>query len=389
MNYLAFPVIAALVAAVIVSLSLLVPVPAFEQLRLFDAIVAGAAIFFVVLALAHHHAANRMAGRIRERLSGLDSFDADLRRRVARLEETVARIALDGRTAASAGPAPDATAAPTNGNATEADDNIIRFNRDARQRPEPQPSARPAGARLAEALEGNAIQAWFQPIVTLPGRKTRFLEASPYLVSGKDAGRDVARRIEPGYGNSPEVDRRMLLQSLTLLRELDRAERALGVIWPIHLPLLDDFAAFHSVERILETNSAFAQHLVARVDHRDFAGLNNEQTGRLHRIRELGFSLALGNCPVPATDVEPARSGLFKVLFMDAEKLIANWLEIDAPKAGRSAAEIEAEIVASGVATEEQAMALIDQDILLAQGEFFSLPRPLRRSGQAGQAAEN
>lgn len=391
LRYLLLPAIAALLAAAIVAAPFFVAIPYLPQPRLLDAVLFGAAIFFFVLALANHVAATRLAGRLRARLAGLDEFDADLRRRVGKLETVLAQLALDQARQPAAGPAAErreAGAATTVAEADADDAKIIRFDPDARQRPVPS-TARPAGARLADALEHDAIQAWFQPVVTLPGRKTRFLEAIAYLAPRDGDEAAPGRRIEPGYATDPEIDRSLLLQSLTLLRELDRAEKALGIIWPIHGTLLADVAAFTAVDRILEANSAFAGQLVARIDHRDYCGLDAGQIARLHRVRELGFAVALGRCPVPATNVEAVRSGLFSILFMDAARLIAAWLELDRPKSQAVAPPAGVEIIACDVASEEQAMALIDQDILLAQGDFFSQPRPLRRARQPGRAAGN
>lgn len=384
LRYLAFPLIAAAGAVAVAFLPYLVAIPFVDEPQPVEAALAGAAIFFFILALANHVAATRLGARLNARLAGLDDFDADLRRRIGRLEATLARLALEERPRPAEPRTPAEGNSPAPGEAT-GDAKVIPFDPEARQRPARAPAARPAGARLAEALDSDAIQAWFQPVVTLPGRKTRFLEAVPYLAA---EGGAAGRRIEPGYANDPEIDRRMLVQSLTLLRELDRAERALGVIWPVHAPLLADRAAFGAVERILETNSVFARQLIARIDHRDHAGLDAGQRDRLHRLRELGFTLALGNSPLPPGDSAVVASGLFGILFVDAARLVAGSLAAGAGRPALVPTGAEVEIIACGVTAEEQAMTLIDLDVLLAQGEFFSPPRPRRRPGAAAQAAE-
>jgi len=375
---LVIPLIAALVAGAIGYSLASFAIPGLPRLSPYEAALAGGLAFFLLLALASHAVNARLAARIEARLGGLDAFDSDLRKRVTRLEARIGEIAEAAPKAAPAGEPQAKVEEPASEGAT-----VIPF--EARGRGAPQ--ARLSGERLDQALGDDAIEAWFQPVVTLPGRKTRFFEASPHL-RGQAGGK--ARRLDPGYAGAAEIDRRMLTQSLTLLRELDRAEKALGVIWQVHLPLLDDATAFSAVERMLEANRAFAGQLICRIDHRDHGRLDQAQADRLHRIRALGFEMALGNCPAPTARDAALESGLFSILMIDAARLVASRLDGAAAKShtARGLGRGAAEIVASNVTGEEQAVALIDLDVMLAQGDFFSPPRPPRRQDESRQAAE-
>ena len=80
--------------------------------------------------------------------------------------------------------------------------------------------------------------------------------------------------------------------------------------------------------------------------------------------------------------------GLFDMVMVDAELLTSEseaWREaLTMPIAGRTgrgrnaASMAEHEIIATNVDTEIQVMAMIDTDILLAQGDLFSAPKRLR-----------
>jgi EAL domain-containing protein (putative c-di-GMP-specific phosphodiesterase class I) len=81
------------------------------------------------------------------------------------------------------------------------------------------------------------------------------------------------------------------------------------------------------------------------------------------------------------------QSGLFSIVIVDVGRIIANGGDerpihrLIASEQGRR----KVEIIARGVSDEQQAVALIDHDVLLAQGDFFSEPRPMRRTdGSAG-----
>ena len=361
------------------------------------AVAAGA----IALAVASYVAAVRLGVTLMKRAQGLTAFEADIRRRISRIEAGLEALDASGLTsgervkaggeARSGSYKQGIATAAQHGTAEGGAEKVILFDPATRARSAHLPQARLIGDKLAHALERNRIEAWFQPVVSLPGRKTRFFEAIAYLTDEAEdgsPGAQPARAIEPAYSSAPEIDRRMLLQSLKLLRELDRTGKHAGVIWRLHETALGDAHAFAGIERILDANSALAEKLVARIDHRDFASLDPAQTDRLHRLRELGFPLAIGNCPDTAKARQAVRTSLFSIVVIDVSRIVASEGDerpihrVIAGEKGQPAVEI----IASGVGDEQQAMALIDQDVLLAQGDFFSEPRPMR-SAATGTSA--
>jgi len=405
-RFLALPILAGLVAAILTAIAIRY-MPAELQVAsgpnaTLIIVTAGA----VTLAIASYATFVRFGLAFLQRTEGLAAFEADMRRRIARLEsgmeqgvETRMAVNAIGHArghAANETPAESkagSVGAPQAGEPGSESDKVIQFDPAARGHGAHLPQARLIGARLAQALDRNQIEAWFQPIVSLPGRKTRFFEAVAYLTEapeGKakhaaqsDEGSDIGRAIEPAYSSAPEIDRRMLLQSMRLLRELDRTGKHAGVIWRLHQTTLADTHAFAGIERILDANGALGGRLIARIDHRDYASLDAAQTDRLHRLREMGFTLAIGNCPDTRSAREAVKSNLFAIVIIDIARIVVDDGE-ERPihrVVARGQGHPEVEIIASGVSDEQQAMALIDQDILLAQGDFFSEPRPMRRNG--------
>ncbi|MEC9343920.1 MAG: EAL domain-containing protein [Pseudomonadota bacterium] len=397
-RFLVLPILAA-IAAIVLAATAYYLMPAGlrlmqNPLTLF--VIAG--VGAIVLALASYIAALRLGLKLLQRTQGLSTFESDIRRRLAAIEADIADLAQAREAApppaapAAANPVPGRTRPPRN---EQGSDTVLPFEPGARARGAHPPQARLVGARLAQALEKNAIEAWFQPIVSLPGRKTRFFEAVAYLVEEPDEDEEEeeegeagegrpegGRAIEPAYAAAPEIDRRMLLQSLKLLRELDRGDKHAGVIWRLHEAALGDGHAFAGIERILDANAALGGRLIVRIEHRDWVSLDAAQTDRLHRLREMGFTLAIANCPDIAKVREAVRSSLFVMVILDVGRIIAD-AGSEQPIHRKIAGEDgrpEVEIVSSGVEDELQAMALIDRDVLLAQGAFFSGPRPMRRA---------
>ncbi|MCG6856727.1 MAG: EAL domain-containing protein [Salaquimonas sp.] len=414
-RFLILPILAGLVAAAIAAFAIyaatLYAMPA--SLLVFDgseAILIVISAGVITLAVSSYVMMLRFGLALMRRTEGLAAFEADMRRRIARLEADQAqgvetRLAINGTDRGNGlavkrtftAPADDLQDFPPEmpgSSNSDVTNKVIQFDPGARGRTSHLAQAISAGTGLTQTPEEGTIEAWFQPVISLPGRKTRYFEAIAYQTDGEtkptnrsDSGYGNGHAIEPARAGTAEIDQRMLEQSLKLLRELSRTGKHAGVIWRLHETTLKDSRAFAGLERILDANGALADRLVARIDYRDYASLDVIQIGRLHRLCEMGFALAIADCLDTAAAREAMQSGLFSIVIVDVGRIIANGGDerpihrLIASEQGRR----KVEIIARGVSDEQQAVALIDHDVLLAQGDFFSEPRPMRRTdGSAG-----
>ena len=84
---------------------------------------------------------------------------------------------------------------------------------------------------LREAIEGNRIDLYLQPIVTLPDRKLRFYDASTRVRTGDDAFMPPGDYLELAEREHlmPRIDNVMLVKCVQLLRRLGPEMRLKGV----------------------------------------------------------------------------------------------------------------------------------------------------------------
>jgi EAL domain-containing protein (putative c-di-GMP-specific phosphodiesterase class I) len=350
-----------------------------------ETIFAGAALFVVLLAIANHAIVHLLANRYGRRIASVGAFEAELRKKLLDVESQIA-----GLTAAAEDTQADVARLMQEHLREEArklaeetkeepppplDENIIQFDKTGR--------ARPAGGPAAKEPEGE-LEIWFQPVVTLPGRKTRFFDSIAHIVpaggTGTPAGRsvtDLADTAETALG-----------ESLRFARELDRKERSGGVIWHINNAILSDLAAHRRVRSALAANSRLSDRLVIAIAHKAHARLNRAAAERLFAFKEMGYRIAI--CDLPDADTAKAvlKNGLFALVIGPADHL----LTIGATGTGAATgmvrfSEYGCEALAYDVEHEDVAMALIDHDILLAMGNLFSAARPLRRNARAQAGA--
>ncbi|MEZ5871782.1 MAG: EAL domain-containing protein [Nitratireductor sp.] len=402
-----------------------------------DAVLAGAISSILLVALGAYLVFVRywqLAARMQQGLSG---FEADIVRRLARLEaKTEKDVEKGDRSAFSASFSESVAELRALANEDLESDftsdhdyedhegenpagNVIRFDPAGRNRDAAQPrngiadgtmspdgtiagarKVRLTQARLDEALSTGLVEAWFQPVVTLPGRKTRLLEAVAHvndlqkLHSGEGSSRSKsARQVGEGQlqgyaSHAGQIDHLMLVRGSTLARKLDRQDQSCTILWRMDINTIRDEAAFDACNVTLNNSSPGPRLIKPLVEWRHLRSLDDAGMARLHLLVEEGYRLAISNCPSPQRMAEALESGLFDLVLADAELLCSEseeWRQALTRSAsklakGRSGEAVkgEPEMVAINVDTEAQVMALLDNDVLLAQGTLFSAPKRLR-----------
>lgn len=243
-------------------------------------------------------------------------------------------------------------------------------------------AARATADEIARAVAEGAVTAWYQPVIGLPARRTRILDCQPHLAAGHTAvAFENWRAAASEAGALAAIDKAMLLDCLRLVRELKRSQKPGAALWRLSRDLLRNGAVWEETSGILKANRSFAAYLHCDIGLEDFQKLEAAEMDRLHEIREFGHRLSVG-CEKSATRLVPALgSGLFSLVRAPAQFLLqptrpGRWTADEL----RAAARPETEFVATGVATEDEVIALIDHDIMLAQGPLLAPAKPLRQS---------
>jgi cyclic-di-GMP phosphodiesterase TipF (flagellum assembly factor) len=138
---------------------------------------------------------------------------------------------------------------------------------------------------------------------------------------------------------------------------------------------LQDAQRFQEILDLLRANSALRDLIVCEITLSDYRQLKAEETERLFGLREAGCRLCLGGCTDLAAMAKALRTGIFGLAAVEARAIIDG----AASDIATSGIEPGTEIIATGVSSEADAIALIDFEIGLALGTLFSPPRPLKR----------
>ncbi|MEZ5790867.1 MAG: hypothetical protein R3D34_08780 [Nitratireductor sp.] len=458
-RYLAVPLVA-LLAGAVSGYALHSFGGALLKTTLLEAVLAGAVIACLLMVVAanlvfarYWHVASRLQ-------KGMGIYEADITRRLAALEIAVGNLAQTAQQLGERQPLVSAENAATNlrasavergygddteflassgqgdaGSQSAPANNVIRFDPASRGREAGETQhgetnvpaiATPTGSsarkirltqqRLADALEKGQVDAWFQPVVTLPGRKTRLLEAVPHVEGAQPSGgrttgskaeagerngsRQVSGQLQGYSSHAGQIDHLMLVRASTLARRLDREDRGCTLLWRMDLATIRDAASFDACKVTLKGAAPGPRLIKPLIEWRHLRSLDDAGVARLHSLAEDGYRLAIANCPNPQQMAQAMESGLFDLVMIDAELLTSEseaWrdgvtrLETGRQAGGRTGAAVPPrlgiEIVATNVDTEMQVMALIDNDILLAQGGLFSAPKRLRDDGPSAAKA--
>lgn len=250
------------------------------------------------------------------------------------------------------------------------------------------------GAKVAEAIAAGAITAWYQPIIGLPDRIVRYLEATPYLAIDDDEAQPADRWYGCAVkrGLAGEVARQMLVECLALARRLRREKRDGSVIWKLDRAALAETHDRERIDALLTANASLRRKLLIGVSVDEYRLAGQEFLDFLHHLREIGFSLVL----TEGEDVEQVAkivaTGLFHLVAMSSRTILTRDVGRGSSPAARlrsAASRSKIELAATGIENEENAIELIDRDVLLAQGPLFSGPKPLRKDKDAHGGARN
>ncbi|MFZ1814646.1 MAG: EAL domain-containing protein [Rhizobiaceae bacterium] len=350
-----------------------------------EALLCGIAASGLVLLILDKLQTSLLKSRIAARLAELPNFEADITRRLADLESRMASADGPGNSAAShfgglSSVLDEASANADNDKGLDsAAANVIPFEAAGRIKDAPvqarRGKSRPGNSDITEMIEMGKIEAWFQPVITLPGRKPRFLEAVPHF---PETPGHEAFALKNLRSQAPLVDRQMLARSISLARKLDRDGQACTILWPVDRLTLNDRANFEAVEPTLDANAGRAHLIMPVLQWRHFRDFDADTIARLETLRGLGYQMALANCPSSGAVEGALATGMFRILMVDAELLVSdglNWREL---QKNEDFTAYSAELAATSVETEEQVMDLIDGDVLLAQGSLFSKPKRLK-----------
>jgi cyclic-di-GMP phosphodiesterase, flagellum assembly factor TipF len=246
-------------------------------------------------------------------------------------------------------------------------------------------------AAVAGAIDGQRIDLYLQPIVTLPQRKVRYYEAMSRLNAGNGevvAAADFLPYAELG-SLLPKLDGLCVLRCVQVVRRLLLKNRDIGLFCNLSAATLTD-ARFPQLLELIDANRAIAPSLVFEFSQNAVRGMGPIEHESLAALAERGFRFSMDN--LVDLRIEPRELTARGFRFVKAPAaLLLN-------RMGNATANIHPadfsnllgrfgiDLIADRIESEATVVDLLDYDVRFGQGFLFSPPRPVRAEALQGIA---
>ena len=236
---------------------------------------------------------------------------------------------------------------------------------------------------LREAIEGNRIDLYLQPIVTLPDRKLRFYDASTRIRTGDDAFMPPGDYLELAEREHlmPRIDNVMLVKCVQLLRRLGPESRLKGVFCNLSAQSLLDHDFFPELVEFMEENSTLADNLTFQLSQRAVLDIGADELAGLKTLGKLGFVFSLDHVADLDVDFAALRDHFFRYVKIEAKTLLHDMAEARAsiPAADMTSYldRFDLKLIVEKVDDEASLERLMDYGVDLAEGDLFARPRPV------------
>lgn len=238
-------------------------------------------------------------------------------------------------------------------------------------------------AALVEAFDGEGLEVWLQPVVSLPQRKVVSYEALARLKLGSEIlAPDLFLPVLERHGRTTALDRRMIRSSAVIARHLQRRGSTATVAYGLSPLSLFEPDFLRSLAGLVSGEADLAGRIAVTLPQTSWRSLDPEQNTVLRTLRgQVGFGLDR------PTDLR-FDVGLLAERGVSQIKVPAALLL--RPPSGEALADIATEdlvtalgragirLVATQVDREGEVPDLIDLDIPLAQGTVFASAKAVR-----------
>jgi len=249
-------------------------------------------------------------------------------------------------------------------------------------------------ATISSAVEGNRIDLYLQPIVTLPQRKVRYYEAVSRLrtESGDVLGADDFIDYAETGGLLPKIDNILLFRCVQVVRRLLLKNRDVGLFCNVGAVTLADALQFQHLLEFMEANKALAPSLVFEFRQsalRSFGPIENES---LAALADRGFRFSLDHVTDLRVEPRDLFDRGFRFIKVSAKLLLnrAGAAQSDIHPADLSdlLARNSIDLIAERIEAESSVVDLLDYDVRFGQGFLFSPPRPVRAEALGGEVVQ-
>ena len=258
--------------------------------------------------------------------------------------------------------------------------------------PEPKEPLKPQVPAIPEArkrailgaIAANRIDVYLQPIVTLPQRKVRYYEATLRLRLGDGkilTDADFYPAADAG-GVAGEVDQLALFRSVQIVRRLSARGRSVGIVCRVSSSAISETSFLKDAAAYLDTHKDLKETLILEFAYPTIMELGPVDEEFLKSIVDLGFKLSVGGVDSLRIDAPKLADLGVQFLKVDADLLLqrigAMGADIHPADLAPLLARYGIDLIAGGIQSENTVVDLLDFEAPFAQGDLFSVPRPVR-----------
>lgn len=362
----------------------------FVDFSLIETALVFAGIFTVLVTVRNHFSQATLVAEIRKHLDGISEFEHDIAKRLDGVSahqedrDTLTDVSqrmdsLEKKFAASLKKFADEPGA----NMHPVNENIPLKNLLLNPEAIAASNSPDKTNEFEEHADEGELQLYLQPILTLPDREVthyealarfdlsdgRIIKCSDFLDEAEKTGAIV------------ELDHQILLKIVQLLRDLRRDDVAPGIFWNLSATSLADETFFNDVLEILKANSVICPQILIEISQEKYQRLGLSKLRMLSSLRDLGVGLSIDNCDDLVLLQRLIKSSAFSFIKIPITTLVGyegENHELNGVQIAHQAHKNQTRLIATHVEKEYQVMELIDQDILMAQGDLFSEPRPAK-----------
>jgi cyclic-di-GMP phosphodiesterase, flagellum assembly factor TipF len=248
---------------------------------------------------------------------------------------------------------------------------------------------------IREAFDGNRVDLFLQPIVTLPQRKVRYYEAVARLRVGDGEplmAADFLPYAEAG-GLMPKIDNLMMFRCVQVVRRLLAKNREIGLFCNLSASTVVDSETFPQFTEFMDANKAIAPALVFEFTQSALRSMGPMENESLAALAQRGYRFSLDN--VTDLRIEPrdlAERGFRFVKVQSSLLLNRSGIALSDIHPQDFAGLLSRhgiELIAAKIESEAAVVDLLDYEVKFGQGFLFSPPRPVRPEVMQGISDRN
>ncbi len=245
---------------------------------------------------------------------------------------------------------------------------------------------------VKDALAGNRVDLYLQPVVSLPQRRTVFYESFSRL---RDETGRVMMPAEYLSVAEPEglvaaIDNLLLFRCVQIVRRLAKQDRKVGIFCNISLASLSDEQFFPQFLDFLSANKDMAGALIFELGQAAFERRGAVEARHMARLADLGFRFSLDKVTDLDLDFQDLARSDIKFIKIGAQMLLDQLEESEGRLVIRSLPDLHAndfarltrrygvEVIIEKVESERQIVDILELDMAFGQGHLFGEPRAIR-----------